>query len=108
MIEQHQELYIPADERSLRRAQRRVHELDKGVRDWAQSVIAILPRGLAILEDEAQILALYLAQQRRLNLEMDARSGDEQEFSARGPSDSPVDFERLSKVDAVETHRHWR
>ncbi len=77
MIEQHQELYIPTDERSLRRAQRRVHELDKGVRDWAQSVIAILPRGLAILEDEAQILALYLAQQRRLNLEMDARSGEE-------------------------------
>ena len=76
MIEQ-QGLYIPTDERSLRRAQRRVQELDKGVRDWAQSVIAILPRGLAILEDEVQILALYLAQQRRLNLEMDAQSGEE-------------------------------
>ena len=77
MLKQHEELYIPQDERTLRRAQRRVDELDRRVSGWAQSVIDILPRGLAILEDETYILGLYLAQQRRLNLEIDAQSAQE-------------------------------
>jgi len=77
LLKQHEELYIPQDERTLRRAQRRVDELDRRVRGWAQSVIDILPRGLAILEDETYILGLYLAQQRRLNLEIDAQSAQE-------------------------------
>ncbi len=77
MLDQHQELYIPPDERVLRRIQRRVDELDRRVRAWAQSVIDVLPRGLALLEDEIYILSLYLAQQRRLNLELDAQRGEE-------------------------------
>src|SRR3972149_8025997 len=77
LLEQRQELYIPQDERTLRRVQRRVDELDRRVRGWAQSVIDVLPKGLAILEDETYILSLYLAQQRRLNLEMDAQNREE-------------------------------
>ena len=78
MLDQHQELYIPQDERALRRVQRKVDELDRRVRGWAQSVVDVLPRGLALLEDETYILGLYLAQQRRLNLELDAQQqGDD-------------------------------
>lgn len=77
MLDQHQELYIPQDERALRRVQRKVDELDQRVRGWAQSVIDVLPKGLALLEDETYILGLYLAQQRRLNLELDAQRGEE-------------------------------
>ncbi len=77
MLEQHQELYIPPDERSLQRVQRKVQILDDRIRNWAAAVIAYLPKGLSILEDETHILGLYLAQQRRLNLEMDAENGPE-------------------------------
>jgi hypothetical protein len=77
LLDQHQELYIPQDERSLRRVQRKVDELDRRVRAWAQSVIDVLPRGLALLDDETYILSLFLAQQRRLNLELDAQRGEE-------------------------------
>ena len=77
MLDQHQELYIPQDERALRRVQRKVDELDRRVRGWAQSVIDVLPKGLALQEDETYILSLYLAQQRRLNLELDAQQGEE-------------------------------
>ncbi len=77
MLDQRQELYIPPDERALRRVQRKVDDLDRRVRAWAQSVIDNLPKGLSLLEDETYILSLYLAQQRRLNLELDARAGQE-------------------------------
>jgi hypothetical protein len=66
------ELYIPANERDLRRVQRKGDELDRHVRNWAQSVTHILPRGLPLNPDETLIFSLYLAQQRRLNLQMDA------------------------------------
>lgn len=77
MLDQREELYIPQDERTLRRIQRRVDELDRRVRNWAQSVIDVLPQGLSLLEDESYILSLYLAQQRRLNLELDAQTSEE-------------------------------
>ena len=77
MLDQHQDIYIPADERVLHRVQRRVDELDRRVRAWAQSVVDVLPRGMALLDDEIYILSLYLAQQRRLNLELDAQRGEE-------------------------------
>lgn len=77
MLDQRQDLYIPQDERTLRRIQRKVDDLDRCVRGWAQSVIDLLPRGLSLLEDESYILSLYLAQQRRLNLELDAQNSEE-------------------------------
>lgn len=77
MLDQHEELYIPQDERSLRRVQRRVDELDRRVRSWAQLVIDVLPRGLSLLQEELYILSLYLAQQRRLNLQLDAQNGED-------------------------------
>lgn len=77
MISQHEDLIIPHDERTLRRVQRKVDELDKQVRAWADSLVAVLPRGLPLMEDEYDILALFLAQQRRRNLELDQQSGDE-------------------------------
>lgn len=76
MLEQ-QDLYIPQDERTLRYVQRRVDHLGRQVREWADSVLAVLPKGLGLLEDEIYLLSLYLAQQRRLNLELDARDGEE-------------------------------
>ncbi len=77
MLSQHEDLYIPHDERTLRRVQRRLDELDKQVREWADSLVAELPSGLALLEEEYELLALYLAQQRRRNLELDAQNGEE-------------------------------
>ncbi len=77
MISQHEDLIIPHDERTLRRVQRRVDELDKQVRAWADFLVAVLPGGLPLMEDEYDILALFLAQQRRRNLELDEQSGEE-------------------------------
>lgn len=69
-------LYIPGDERDLLRVQRKADTLDKRVRTWAESIVRALPRGLSLLEDETRILILFLAQQRRLNLEIDAQYPD--------------------------------
>ena len=76
MLEQ-QDVYIPQDERTLRYVQRRVPQLERQVRAWTESVLAVLPKGLGLLDDELYILSLYLTQQRRLNLELDARNGEE-------------------------------
>jgi hypothetical protein len=73
VLDQLNGLYIPPDERTLRRVQQKGLALDRRVRVWAQAVIDLLPRGLSMLPDEVYILCLFLAQQRRLNLEMDAR-----------------------------------
>jgi hypothetical protein len=68
------EIYIPRDERALRAVQRRVEGLDHVVREWANTVIDVLPKGLPITSDERSISSLFLAQQRRLNMELDARN----------------------------------
>ena len=72
MLREMGDLYIPANDRQLRTVQRRGDELDKQVRNWAQNVVEMLPRGLPINPDETYILCLFLAQQRRLNIQMDA------------------------------------
>jgi hypothetical protein len=77
LLSQHEDLYIPHDERTLRRVQRKLDELDKQVRTWADHLVAVLPKGLALLTEECELLALYLAQQRRRNLELDAENGEE-------------------------------
>ena len=77
MLSQHEDLYIPHDNRTLRRVQRKLDELDNQVRAWADHVVAVLPKGLALLTEEYELLALYLAQQRRRNLELDAENGQE-------------------------------
>lgn len=69
-------LYIPEDEQDLSRIQRKAERLDKSVRSWAEDIARALPKGLSLLEDETRILALFLAQQRRLNLEIDAQYPD--------------------------------
>jgi hypothetical protein len=66
------ELYIPTSDRQLRSVQKKGEELDKQVRNWAQAVLAVLPRGLPMIDDERYIFSLFLAQQRRLNHQMDA------------------------------------
>lgn len=71
MLRELGDLYIPANDRQLRAVQRRGDELDKNVRTWAQSVVDLLPRGLPLNSDETYVLSLFIAQQRRLNLQMD-------------------------------------
>lgn len=73
MLNQLDDLYLPPDERNLRRLQRKVNEIDSSVRGWVQSVIYVLPAGLSLIEDELYILGLFLARQRRLNVEMDSQ-----------------------------------
>jgi len=68
------DLYIPQDERALRTVQRRGEVLDSTVRDWSSTVIGVLPKALPLIADELRITQLFLAQQRRLNLELDARN----------------------------------
>src|SRR2546428_7092847 len=77
LLDQVDNLYIPQDERTLRRVQRTVEEIDRSARRWAQTVIDLLPKGLALAEDEVYILGLFLSQQRRLNMEMDSRDPPE-------------------------------
>jgi hypothetical protein len=77
LLSQHENIYIPHDERTLRRVQRKVDECDKQVRAWADSLVEVLPRGLSLLEAEYELLALFLAQQRRRNLELDSQNGDD-------------------------------
>ena len=77
MLSQHEDLYIPHDERTLRRVQRKLDEVDKQVRDWADELVAVLPKGLTLLTEEYDLLGLYLAQQRRRNLELDAENGED-------------------------------
>lgn len=69
-------LYIPDDERDLKRVQRRADRLERKVRSWADSIVRVLPSGLSLLEDETRILTLFLAQQHRVNLEIDAQYPD--------------------------------
>jgi hypothetical protein len=76
VISQHEDLFVPHDERTLRRVQRKLDEVDRQVRAWADAVAAALPKGLNLLEEEYDLLALYLAQQRRRNVELDARNPD--------------------------------
>ena len=52
LISQHEDLIIPHDERTLRRVQRKVDELDKQVHAWADFLVAVLPGGLPLMEDE--------------------------------------------------------
>jgi hypothetical protein len=66
------DIYVPQDERTLRRIQQGAERLHRRVREWADSVVDLLPRGLSLHEDEVYILSLFLAQQRRLNMEIDA------------------------------------
>ncbi len=71
MLQQLDELYVPRDERTLRTLQRRTDELDRKVRSWAQEVLDVLPKGTEMIDDEIYILGLFLAQQRRRNIEID-------------------------------------
>ena len=77
MLSQHEDLYIPHDERTLRRVQRKVDALDRTVRAWADALVEVLPKGLALIEQEYDLLALFLALQRRRNLELDGQNGDD-------------------------------
>ena len=69
-------LYVPENEGQLRHAQRQGEELDKQVRAWAESAIRVLPRGLPVNAHEVYVLSLFLAQQRRLNVQMDSGEPD--------------------------------
>jgi len=67
------QIYVPPDEQTLRRVQRKTEDIDRIVRRWAQDVIDVLPKGLCLIEDELYVLGLFLAQQRRLNIELDSQ-----------------------------------
>jgi hypothetical protein len=71
-------IYVPRDERTLRRTQREVERIDRRARQWARVVVDLLPRGLLMLEDETELLCLFLAQQRRLNMQIDANQPREE------------------------------
>jgi hypothetical protein len=77
LLSQHEDLYIPHDERTLQRVQRRLTEVDRQVRDWADELVGALPKGLALLDAEFDLLALFLAHQRQRNLQMDAQYPEE-------------------------------
>ena len=70
-------LYVPQDERDLRKLQRKVEDIDKRARGWASDVVCLLPGGLLLLDEESALLTLFTAQQRRLNHELDARNIEE-------------------------------
>jgi hypothetical protein len=81
MVTELETIYVPQDERSLRKVQRRVDEIDRRARNWAAAVSEVLPNGLLLLDEEAALLRLFMAQQRRLNHEMDARIIEETPFT---------------------------
>jgi hypothetical protein len=77
LLRQLDEIYVPRDERALRNLQRRTDDLDRRVRRWAQDVVDVLPKGTSLIDDEVYILGLFLAQQKRLNVEIDAENREE-------------------------------
>lgn len=66
---------LPRDEASARRSQRAAEVLYRRVLAWASRVLAILPQRLPLTPADLELLRLFLAQQRRLNLELDGRNG---------------------------------
>ena len=66
---------LPMDEQTVRHIQRQAGLIHHKVTDWASRVLALFPSHLPLSPIEAEILKLYLAQQRRLNLELDGQSG---------------------------------
>ena len=77
MVTELNTLYVPQDERDLRKIQRRVGEIDRQARDWARVMVSLMPGGLLMLDEEIGLLTLFLSQQRRLNQEIDARHIEE-------------------------------
>jgi hypothetical protein len=77
MVSELNTLYVPQDERDLRKIQRRVGEIDRQARDWAAVMVSLMPKGLLMLDEEIELLRLFLSQQRRLNQEIDARRMEE-------------------------------
>lgn len=98
------ELYIPTSDRELRQVQRKGEELEKQVRTWAQAVLAVLPRGLPLNDDEKYIFSLFLAQQRRLNMQMDAFVPDTS-LLATAMSLLPIPGTRHDPDTVVAAHR---
>ncbi len=96
-------LYVPENEQQLRRVQRQGEELDKQVRAWAESAIRILPRGLPINAHEVYVLSLFLAQQRRLNVQMDSREPD---YSVVGGIKHALSFVLPQEDPAVNATAH--
>ncbi len=105
MLRELGELYIPANDRALRSVQRRGEEMDKQVRNWAQGVIDMLPRGLPLNPDETFILSLYLAQQRRLNIQMDATSRPETGFAGAVKALLPIPARNGNSEVMTAAHR---
>ena len=83
MLGQLEDIYVPTNERQLRRIQRKSDELDTAVRAWARTLIDVLPKNLPLDANEVYVLSLFLSQQRRLNLQMDREQGPP-ETLARG------------------------
>jgi hypothetical protein len=81
MVTELEQLYVPQDERGLRRIQRRVDDIDRRSRAWGKAVVDLLPKGLLMLDEEYEMLGLFLAQQRRLNEEIDAQTKPESTLS---------------------------
>lgn len=97
-------LYVPENERELRHVQRQGEDLDRQVRDWAESVIRVLPRGLPINSHEVYVLSLFLAQQRRLNVQMDLREPD---YSVIGTIKHALSFIFPPEDPAVAATTHY-
>jgi hypothetical protein len=107
LLRELEELYIPEDDRQLRRVQRRGEELDRAVRGWGHAVVEILPRGLPVNPDEVYLLSLFLAQQHRLNLQMDGCRPDEGLLANLKrtlpfvlPDEDPEEFRAIHRVVA--------
>lgn len=104
------DLYIPQNERALRSVQRRVEAVDEAVRDWSNTVIGVLPKALPLIDQELRITNLFLAQQRRLNLELDQRNPEETLRTRLGKvipflGEGTVDIELIRGVHRIVSSR---
>ena len=98
-------IYLPQDERALRRLQRSVDDLDRKARAFAQDLVDVLPKGLSLIDDETYILGLFLAQQKRLNLEIDAENPPE---TVRSRIGRVLPFLAPSEAEAEISHTAHR
>jgi hypothetical protein len=104
------DLYIPQNERALRSVQRRVEAVDEAVRHWSDTVIGVLPKALPLIDHELRITNLFLAQQRRLNLELDQRNPPETLRTRLGKvvpflGDGTVDIDMVRGVHRIVSSR---
>lgn len=71
------DIYLPSKERDIKRLRQTSERINIECRSWAKMVTDLLPEELGLHIDEKYLLSLFLAEQHRLNIQLDIKRGDQ-------------------------------